>query len=372
MGRNWNEMILAVFRGEDPKGVVWQPRIDFWFLVNQKRGTLPKRYEGATLLDVHDDVKSSIRYFIWPLRTRYTKVKVEEQWVEPNRLLRVWKTPIGELREVLRFTHYGLSAYHEEFKVKTPEDLRVLEYILEDSDYEFDTESYRQDIERVGNRGVPQFFYRRSPLQALIIEHMGYEATIYALADRPDLIQHYIEVATRADDRMYQVLLSSPVPILNLGENIDACLNSPPIFQRYHLPYYRMRVEQIKTSGKFVHIHMDGSLKPLLPFLRQVPWDGIEAATPVPQGDVTLEELKEAMGNLVLLDGIPALYFLPHYPEEALVECVKRIVELFYPRLILGISDELPPDGDIERVKLVGQLVEELVPQKPNYSGSTI
>jgi hypothetical protein len=134
MGRNWSEMILAVFRGEDPKGVVWQPRIDFWFLVNQKRGTLPKRYEGATLLDVHDDVKSSIRYFIWPLRTRYTKVKVEEQWVEPNRLLQVWKTPVGELREVLRFTHYGLSAYHEEFKVKTPEDLRVLEYILEDSE----------------------------------------------------------------------------------------------------------------------------------------------------------------------------------------------------------------------------------------------
>jgi hypothetical protein len=77
MGRNWSEMILAVFRGEDPKGVVWQPRIDFWFLVNQKRGTLPKRYEGATLLDVHDDVKSSIRYFIWPLRTKYTRVKVE-------------------------------------------------------------------------------------------------------------------------------------------------------------------------------------------------------------------------------------------------------------------------------------------------------
>lgn len=110
MRESWREMILAVFRGEDPQGVVWQPRIDFWFLVNQKRGTLPKRYEGATLLDVHDEVLSSIRYFIWPLRTCYTKVKVEEKWVEPNRLLRVWKTPIGELREVLRFTHYDLSA----------------------------------------------------------------------------------------------------------------------------------------------------------------------------------------------------------------------------------------------------------------------
>jgi hypothetical protein len=47
---------------------------------------------------------------------------------------------------------------------------------------------------------------------------------------------------------------------------------------------------------------------------------------------------------------------------------VKRLVELFYPRLILGISDELPPDGDIERVKLVGQLVEELVPSQRRES----
>jgi hypothetical protein len=35
--------------------------------------------------------------------------------------------------------------------------------------------------------------------------------------------------------------------------------------------------------------------------------------------------------------------------------------DLFDPRLILGISDETPPDGDIERVQLVGDLVQELV-----------
>lgn len=104
MSQNYRERILAVYRGEDPKGVIWQPRIDFWFLVNQRRGTLPKRYEGATLLDVHDDVCSSIRYFISPLKVRYEKVKPKEQWIEENRLLRTWETPVGELREVLRFT----------------------------------------------------------------------------------------------------------------------------------------------------------------------------------------------------------------------------------------------------------------------------
>ena len=63
----------------------------------------------------------------------------------------------------------------------------------------------------------------------------------------------------------------------------------------------------------------------------------------------------------MLLDGIPALYFLPSFSTETLIECVKRVVDLFYPRLVLGISDEMPPDGDIERTRLVGELVQELV-----------
>lgn len=40
---------------------------------------------------------------------------------------------------------------------------------------------------------------------------------------------------------------------------------------------------------------------------------------------------------------------------------MKQVVDLFHPRLILGISDEILPDGDNERVQLVGDLVQELV-----------
>jgi hypothetical protein len=45
------------------------------------------------------------------------------------------------------------------------------------------------------------------------------------------------------------------------------------------------------------------------------------------------------------------------YPRELLIECARRAVELFHPRLILGISDEIPPDGDIERVRMVGEMM---------------
>jgi hypothetical protein len=36
------------------------------------------------------------------------------------------------------------------------------------------------------------------------------------------------------------------------------------------------------------------------------------------------------------------------------------IVEMFYPHLALGISDEISPDGDIERVRMIGELVREM------------
>ncbi len=353
-------MILAVFRGEDPKGVVWQPRLEFWYAVNKRRGTLPEKYRDWGLLDIYDDLGASVRYFTWPLRRRYRKVKHRGGRLD-GKAFEEWETPIGTLRRVRKFDEFGLSSYPEEFPVKGPDDFKVLEYILEDEEWWFDYEAYQRDLERVGDRGVPQFFFRRSPVQALFLEWMGIEATIYVLHDYPHLIERYIEVATRADDKIYEVIVNSPVPIVNLGENIDAHFDSPPIFRDYLLPYYRKRVRQLHEAGKFVHIHMDGAIKPLLPLLRECEWDGIEAATPLPQGDVTLEELKEAMGDLVLLDGIPAVYFLPHHPVDELLRCVERIVELFYPRLILGVSDEPPPDADIERIRLVGEFVKDLV-----------
>jgi hypothetical protein len=95
--------------------------------------------------------------------------------------------------------------------------------------------------------------------------------------------------------------------------------------------------------------------------IRESPFPAIEACTPLPQGDVTLEEIKEALGDRILVDGIPAVLFLPFFPLEELKETTRRVVELFYPRLVLGISDEIPPDGDIERVRLVGEWVQDMV-----------
>jgi hypothetical protein len=354
-------MTLAVFQGEDPGGVLWQPRLEYWYDVNSERGTLPGHLQQHSLLDVYDYCHASVRYFTRPLRWRYKTVQIAERWEGEQRLRRTWETPLGTLSEVVHYDEWNVSAYNAEHKLKRPEDFKVLEFMLQDEEWYWDQEAYEQDLQRVGERGSPQFFFRRSPIQGLFIEHMGFERTVLMMHDNPALIQHYVEAASAADDAMYEVLCRSPVEILNLGENIDASLDPPPIWTKHLVPYYRRRVEQLHSAGRFVHIHVDGTMKPLLLHLRDCAWDGVEAATPVPQGDVTLGEIKEALGDRVLLDGLPALYFLPAFSVDTLIECLKRVVDLFYPRLVLGISDEMPPDGDIERVRLVGELVQELV-----------
>ncbi len=356
----YRDMDLAIFRGEDPGAVLWQPRLEFWYAVNKKRGTLPEHLRDADILDVYDYCHASVRYFGSGLRVRHQNVQVTNTWEDEKRLRQTWETPVGTLTQLVHYDEWNLSSHLTEYKLKTPKDFRVLEFILQNEEWYWDQAAYEQDMQRIGTRGYPQFYFRRSPVQGLFIEHMGFERTIFLLHDQPGVIQHYVEVQTEADNALYDVLCHCPVQILNLGENIDAHMDPPAIWLNHLVPYYRKRVAQLREAGKFVHIHIDGAMKPLLPYLHEVPWSGIEAATPVPQGDVTIEEIKRGLGDLVLLDGIPALFFLRSFPVEVLTDCVKRLVELFYPRLVLGISDEIPPDGDIERVRMVGELVREM------------
>ena len=135
---------------------------------------------------------------------------------------------------------------------------------------------------------------------------------------------------------------------------------SPELFKKYVLPTYQRRNELLHKKDKFTNAHWDGDTKSLLPFAKECGLDAIEAITPKPQGDVTLEEMKTALGDdIFLMDGIPAILFDKTYSEELLIETTKKVIELFAPKLILGISDEMSSTGDISRIKLVGEIVDD-------------
>jgi len=350
---------MKIFQRKNPEKIVWQPRLELWYEYNKRRGTLPKKFKDADLIDIYDELEASVRYFTHPLRIKYKKVKysIKEQ---KNQVFELWETPLGSLSRIHMRDEVGYSSAIKEFPIKNPEDFRILRYIFEDEEWYFDHETYERDLERIRDRGVAQFYFRRSPFQALMIDWMGVEKTIMLMMTDFETLGEYLKFAEEADNKMYDVLLSCPVKILNLGENIDVRFDSPTIFKDYLFPYYEKRINQIHEAGKFVHMHVDGAFKQLIPYLKNMSLDGLEALTPKPQGDVTIEEIKRSLGDFIILDGIPAVYFLNYYPLEQLMSCIEKLVELFHPKLILGVSDEVPPDTDFERLKAASKKVRTL------------
>jgi hypothetical protein len=100
-----------------------------------------------------------------------------------------------------------------------------------------------------------------------------------------------------------------------------------------------------------VHSHWDGNSAQILPYLRESGLDAIESLTPEPMCDMTLEDIKGAVGDtMVCLDLIPAIFFLSHHDTGEVLEFTRRVIDMFAPRLILGISDEISQIGQIEKV----------------------
>ncbi|MHA1762979.1 MAG: uroporphyrinogen decarboxylase family protein [Promethearchaeota archaeon] len=372
---NLKERVINTFRGKPVDKIVFSPRIYYWYMKNKlykrfnpsKNNKIPQKYFKKSQLDIHEMLNTSPRYceetlFFDLLETRIkpeAEIQIKtKRGAKKDEIVKDYITPIGNLREVSSIGG-GLGGHLTEYPIKTIQDIKILEYILENTEVKFSNENFFKAEGLFGDMGVVSTYLSHSPYQKLILEYMGFFRTILFLKRYPQKILDFMHFLSLWDDTMYEEIAHSPLKIINFGENIDANLSSPPYFKKYLIPYYEERVNQLKNAGKYCHIHMDGSIKDLLPFLSELPFDGYEALTPLPQGDVSLEEIKKAIGEKILLDGIPSILFLSEYSNNYLKKFAIKILNLFAPRLILGISDELSPNGDIRKVEFLSTIVEE-------------
>lgn len=203
-------------------------------------------------------------------------------------------------------------------------------------------------------------FMPRVNVQDLYINTMGVERGVWAIYEWGAVVDDYFRALHGCHLRMIDVINASPIMLVNYGDNLHCATLSPRLYEEYVLPAYIERGDKLHSGGKWICSHWDGDTRALLKYARISNLDGIEAITPRPQGDVTLEEAKEALGDdIFLLDGIPAVYFDATFTDDDLAECTEKVIALFAPKLVLGISDEMSSQGDIERIRLVGRIVDD-------------
>ncbi|MFC1526013.1 hypothetical protein ACFL6X_04285 [Candidatus Latescibacterota bacterium] len=345
--------------------IIWQPRIGCWFTDKRFAGEeLPEPYEGMELDDIFRALGVSNRlyghYNPCFRRVEHPAVEVTQRPLNDMETEITIRTPAGVQRAVQRRSLNNRGTIHVKREVASEEELRVLTWREENSTWEWDQEQFDRAVREVGDLGAPTMYLPRMNIQCLYIEKMGVEPAIYALYDFPDTAEAFFRARDENHDRLVDVIAQSPIHIINYGENVHSGTLPPELFLKYHLPACQHRSQRLRAAGKFTCSHWDGDCRPLLPYVHDTGLDGIEAITPQPQGDVTLEETREALGDdMFLIDGIPAIYFDDTFPLEVLEDCVDRLIDLFAPRLVLGISDELSSTGDIERIRRVKEMVDE-------------
>jgi hypothetical protein len=359
----FRERHLAIFRHEPVDRVLWQPRLETWISTNRAQGTLPPRYRDFSHLDFYDDLNCSPRGYFWfnaclkPEQTGEVEVTREQL---PDGTRTTTRTPVGT---VTQFDYITDSAHQtREFPIKTVADMAVIEYLLRHMRWSWDAALFAQQDEAMGERAAPTIYVPRIAIQRLIIQYTGFEPFHYLYHDHPAQTQRLIETIDETDDLIYDVVCACPVEIINFGDNLAGEFVSPTLFEQWYLPHYQRRSAQLQAVGKSCHSHWDGACKMLLPYARETGMDGLEALTPVPQGDVTLQEIRAALGdNQILIDGIPCTHFMPQHTYDEVADITKEIIDLFAPNLVLGISDEISPPGDIEKVRRVSEVVEATV-----------
>jgi hypothetical protein len=363
MGRDWPALHRQVVTGRSRGKIIWQPRIGCWYTDKQFAGEpFPAPYTGMDLWEIYRELDCSARLYQYNAcyrRIEHPAVETVERELNETDTEIVVHTPVGVQVTVRRRM---LSNWHYltvKWPIETEEELKVATWREENTTWAWDQAKYDELQATVGDLGAPTMYMPRMNVQDLYINQMGVAAGIYAIYDWTDTVEAYFSALEGSHDRLIDVIVDSPIEIINFGENIHASTLSPELFHKYHLPACQRRCERLHAASKFVSSHWDGDTRPLLPYAQETGLDAIEAITPQPQGDVTLDEIKAALGDTIfLLDGIPAVYFDETFSVDTLVECVHRLIDLFAPRLVLGISDEISSTGDLDRVKVVGEIVD--------------
>jgi len=356
------ELNLAIFEGTTDK-VLWQPRLEMWYDFHRDHG-MPDRFKGMGRFEFYDELRCSPRYNVSGGAAGYRDEEFghRTEQLDDQHVASILETPWGELRTVSKQVWEDgavVNSRIEEFPVSTVEDLRVLTRMTETIRYKVAMDGFAESEAEQGDRAASSIICQSDGYTDLIKGYTGLLNASYLLADYPDEMDAYIEACHARDDRWLAEIFKIPCPIFNLGDHTTNEFTPPPILERYCMPRWRKIGKLMSDNGRFVHSHWDGNARHLLPYLKDSGLHAVEALTVEPMGDMTLEGIKEAVGDeIVVLDMIPVIYFLPNYPVADLLDFVKTVIDMFAPKLILGVSDELSAPCEIERIDMIADLID--------------
>ena len=356
------ERILTLLNHQTPDRVPWFGDLDYWYTAAKISGQLPTKYLGDGYFQLNRDL--GVGFYLqgyFPFTQHNDNVSISEKTMD-NQQVRTMSTPRGDLVEIQQYLPTSFSWGYVKHFVETAADLPAFKCYLESLSFSPDYGEAARRKSIVGDNGVVLVYAPRSPFMQLVTTYIGIVHLVYLLADAPDEMMEIFDIMERKYDLAAAIAVDSPAECIMIPENLSSEAVGKSYYLRYLRGYESKWIKNIKQAGKYSFIHMDGTLKGLLKHVAETGFDVIEAATPFPSGDMTMEEIAaENTGDTIIWGGLPGIVFTPNFGEQDFAAHVKSILQVMRrkPGYVLGVADQVPPDGILERVGSIAALVEE-------------
>lgn len=383
------DRIVAVLQGRKPDRHPFVTRLESWYKSHQRSQTLPDRFQGCTLTEVHRSVGVGQLKFMpsYGLKLRGVEVSASfdgetyyREW-EPvfdnfpgmwdlisteraGETLTELKTPIGNLRLCHDILPEGIftstDPYLKEHLIKDEADYSIVEYILERAEFVPFFDKVHAQAESLGDNAFIVPLLHRIPFQQVLLEYLGEINLFYALNDDPIRIARLLDLLDQQLEEILHRLEAFDWVYVEFPDNLHGMMTNPKLFTEYCLPAYQRYVDILHKQGKKVGSHVDGDMKPLLGLIKDSQLDVCESFSPEPLTRCSFDEAWEAWsGGPLIWGGIPSPILEERVQEGDFREHVQSLMGTVEDKpFIFGVVDLFLRHNSIERVEYIAGQIE--------------
>lgn len=364
------ERLLHTLLGKESDRLPWAPNVAYWW--NEAPEELIKDGEVGFLESIGADCLIRGHYpmdgrewehlFLFQIDEK--KAGIEER-INGTRKTIEYSSPSGSLRAGYVYSDLGDTWFLLDHPVKTEEDFKTLAAFYESLSFKENYGRWAGSVKEYGERAllVPLLVpFMKSSFQAMVEHWVGTEELIYALFDYPETVEHTLSIMKEKHLEAVKISAASGAEVFTSWEDTSTTNISPGYYKEYIKPEIDEWCSLIHDAGAIYLQHACGTLKHILPEMGTSRIDGIESISPPPTGNIELWDAREYLRpEQSLVGGIEPTVFLNSSIEE-LKRYTERLVDkLNGSRFVLANSDSCPPGVEIEKFKLVSDLVKTMV-----------
>lgn len=392
---NWHEAGIRAIQGEETPTIPWIPRMDLWYIALRERGTLPGGLEDANVVDIaqyfgfgthavradytrpRDRDANMFRglgyenHPDYPFRIELSSLPVDYS-IEGEHTRTVVETPEGVVDFHLRYSaSMRADGISQPFKLSYPveelADLDAVASLFEHLEVIPAPDAYRNFHDRVGTSGlaVAHGSIAASPFHLLLHELMPMDRFFFWYHDHYDALKRFEERVKPFFERLIDAVAASGAEVALWGTNFDRDLTWPPFFAEDIAPWLMRVRDRFHEQGLKMLCHTDGENSGLFDSYRPVGFDVAESVCTAPMTELDLLTQRRGYGDEVTVwGGIPSVMLLADSTDRDTFEAYlarlgTELGELAPARsqLIIGVSDNVPPDCDLGRLRRVGEWI---------------